>query len=544
MTNVSFEEALRGLRERFVRGSGDRLARIEELLALLEADPAGEGALRDLMIQFHGFSGAGSTYGFPGVSALGAEGEKLCETLLKEKILPRPGDRKRWKSLLDSLRRELRGELVRGLADVPGSASTAAPFDILVVDSDPEVRASLERLAAREGMSSRGVGSREEALAELSRRRPDGLIVDVRLPEGPGSQFVEHVRSLPCGESLAILMVGETSAFVNRVDAIHCGADGYFEKPVRAEELMRRLEHLLERSRTEPPRVLSVEDDADQAAFIRAVLESAGYRVRICADSKNLDTELSAFRPDLVLLDIQLPGADGFALARYIRQQEAHAALPILFLTTRSQIESQIESVRAGGDEYLVKPVAPGLLLSTAAARIERVRFLRTLLERDGLTRLLTHTAFLERARALVSERSRAPKKPVALVLLDLDNFKSLNDRYGHPAGDRVLCSLAALLRRRVRQSDLLGRLGGDEFAAAIENISEKQAVALLNRLKDEFSAMEQVASDGSVFRATFSAGVAVLEPGMDVNHWRERADVALYAAKSSGRDRVANVAR
>ena len=121
MTNVSFEEALRGLRERFVPGSGDRLARIEELLALLEADPAGEGALRDLMIQFHGFSGAGSTYGFPGVSALGAEGEKLCDTLLKEKILPRPGDRKRWKSLLDSLRRELRGELVRGLADAPGS---------------------------------------------------------------------------------------------------------------------------------------------------------------------------------------------------------------------------------------------------------------------------------------------------------------------------------------------------------------------------------------------------------------------------------------
>ena len=267
---------------------------------------------------------------------------------------------------------------------------------------------------------------------------------------------------------------------------------------------MRRLEHLLERSRTEPPRVLSVEDDADQAAFVRAVPESAGYRVRICADSKNLDTELSAFRPDLVLLDIQLPGADGFALARYIRQQEAHAALPILFLTTRSQIESQIESIRAGGDEYLVKPVAPGLLLSTAAARIERARFLRTLLERDGLTRLLTHTAFLERARALVAESPRAPKKPVALVLLDLDNFKSLNDRYGHPAGDRVLCSLAALLRRRVRQSDLLGRLGGDEFAAAVENIGEKQAVALLERLKDEFSAMDQVASDGSVFRLPF----------------------------------------
>lgn len=544
MTNASFEDALRGLRERFVRGSDDRLARIEELLALLEADPGGERVLRDLMIQFHGFSGAGSTYGFPRVSALGAEGEKLCDTLLKESIPPQPRDRDRWKSLLDSLRRELRGQPVLGPAAAAGSSSARESFDVLVVDSDTEARASLERLATREGISARGAGGREEALAEFSRRRPDGLIVDVRLPEGPGSQFVEHVRGLPGGESLAILMVGEPSAFVNRVDAIHCGADGYFEKPVRADALMRRLEHLLERSRTEPPRVLSVEDDPDQAAFVRAVLESAGYRVRLCADPGNLETELAAFRPDLVLLDIQLPGADGFALARYIRQQEAYAALPILFLTTRSQIESQIESIRAGGDEYLVKPVAPGLLLSAAAARIERARFLRTLLERDGLTRLLTHTAFLERARALVSERSGAPEKPVALVLLDLDNFKSLNDRYGHPAGDRVLCSLAALLRRRVRQSDLLGRLGGDEFAAAIENIGEKQAVALLERLKSEFSAMDHAASDGSVFRATFSAGVAVLEPGMDVSRWRDRADAALYTAKSRGRDRVANVGR
>ncbi len=539
---MSFEDALRDLRERFVRGSDDRLSRIGELLLLLEADPADGRALRDLMIQFHGFAGAGSTYGFPRVSALGAEGERLSHTLLKEKIPPEARDRGRWKALLKSLREELRSQ------SAPQAAAPPAPeqpsFDILVVDPDPETRAALERLATREGLSARGAGSGEEALAELSRRMPDGLIVDVRLPDGSGSQFVEHARGLPGGDSLPILMVGSPSAFVNRVDAIHCGADGYFDKPVRGEALMRRLQHLLERGRTEPPRVLSVEDDPDQAAFVRAVLESAGYRVRTCADSKSLETELSVFRPDLVLLDIQLPGADGYSLARFIRQQEAHAALPILFLTTRSQMESHIESIRAGGDEYLVKPVAPGLLLSAAAARIERARFLRTLLERDGLTRLLTHTAFLERARALITDGSRRPAKSVALIMIDLDNFKSLNDRYGHPVGDRVLCSLAALLRRRIRQSDLLGRLGGDEFAAAIENVGEKQAVALLERLKNEFSSIDHVASDGSVFRATFSAGVAVLEPGMDINRWRERADAALYAAKSKGRDRVAGAGR
>ncbi len=539
----SFDEALRGLRERFVRGSVERLARIEQCLDILARDPADAQILRDLMIQFHGFSGAGSTYGFPGVSALGAEGERLCDALLKEKQAPQARERDRWISLLGSLSRELTGEpsldTIRPIEGLGGRAV----FDILVVESDPETRVSFENFAARGGMTARGAASVAEADAALERKIPDGAIVDVLLSDGPGYGLVEGIRSLPRGETLAIVMVGGPSAFVNRVDAIHCGADGYFDKPVREEVLMRRLEHLLERGRTEVPRVLSVEDDADQAAFVRAVLESAGYAVRICSDPKYLDAELSAFHPDLVLLDIQLPGTDGYALARFIRQQETHAALPILFLTTRSQLESQIESMRAGGDDYLVKPVAPGLLLSVAASRIERARFLRNLLERDGLTRLLTHTAFLERARMIVEEKVREAKTPVAMVLLDLDDFKSTNDRYGHPVGDTVLVSLAGLLRRRLRQSDVVGRLGGDEFAAIIENIGEKQAVRLLERVREEFAAMDHVCPDGTRFRATFSAGVAVLERGMDANAWRKRADATLYNAKSKGRNRVAGAA-
>jgi diguanylate cyclase (GGDEF)-like protein len=446
-------------------------------------------------------------------------------------------------ALLRSLRRELKGEPSLGPSAAPGAPEPRSAFDILVVDSDPESRAALARAAARDGMSARTAGSLAEAEESLERKIPHGAIVDLSLSDGSGSGLVERMRALPGGESLAILMIGGASAFVNRVDAIHCGADGYFDKPVREDALMRRLEHLLERGRTETPRVLSVEDDPYQAAFVRAVLESAGYQVRICSDPKTLETDLSDFRPDLVLLDIQLPGTDGYALARYIRQQEAHAALPILFLTTRSHVDSQIESIRAGGDDYLVKPVAPGLLLSAAAARIERARFLRNLLERDGLTRLLTHTAFLERARLMAAERRDPSKTPPAMVLLDLDGFKALNDRHGHPVGDTVLVSLAGLLRRRLRQSDVVGRLGGDEFAAIIENIGEKQAVRLLERVREEFAGLDQTDSEGSHFRATFSAGVSILEPGMDANAWRKRADETLYAAKSKGKNRVSGAA-
>ncbi|HKF44751.1 MAG TPA: diguanylate cyclase [Thermoanaerobaculia bacterium] len=535
----SFEEALAGLREQYVAGCAERFDRIESLLEELSAGPSNRRALRDLMIQFHGFAGSGSTYGFPRVTTLGFEGERLCEALLKANAPVEERDMARCRDLLESLK----SEVLEGAAEAGPTRDVEVrmpPFDILVVDPQAEARLAIERLALAEGMSVRAAATRAEALEKLSQRMPDGAIVEARLPDGPGSGLVEEIRSFPEGERLAILMLGEPSGFINRVDAIHCGADGYFDKPLEGKALLRRLTNLLERGRTDPPRVLSVEDDADQAAYIRAVLESAGYSVRTCREPRHLAADLSTFRPDLVLLDIELPEADGFALARYIRQQEAYAALPVLFLTTRGHLDSQIESMRAGGDDYLVKPVAPGLLLSAVASRIERARFVRSLLERDGLTRLLTHTAFLERGREIAEGRRQGSTRPAALILMDLDGFKSLNDRYGHPAGDGVLCSLASLLRRRLRQSDVLGRLGGDEFAAIVENIGEKQAVRLMERIREEFGTIEQASAGEPRFYATFSAGVAVLEPGQDINRWRERADSALYDAKSEGRNRVA----
>lgn len=536
---LSFEQALRGLRGHFVTGCKERLDRMDRLIGDLEADGANEGSLGDLMIQFHGLSGSGSTYGFPRVSLLGLEGERLCDALVKQKTPPGQRDRTRWRALLDSLRQELEREPAVETPPPPA----AAPLEVLIVDPDPGWRASLETFGGREGLSVRLAGTRAEALEKLSQRMPDGAIVSVRLPDGSGYALVESLRGLAGGESLAVLMMGEAPVFVNRVDAIHCGADGSFDKPLDGKTLMRRLAHLLERGRTEPPRVLFVEGDADEAVSLRAVMESAGYRARICRDPVKMGAELSSFQPDIVLLDIELPGTDGFAVARYIRQQEAYAALPVLFLATRARLESQIGTMRAGEEDYLIKPVAPGLLLSATAARIERARFLKSLLERDGLTRLLTHTAFLERAGAMVAENFRRPGTGAALALMDLDAFKSLNDRFGHPAGDTVLCSLAALLRRRIRQSDLLGRLGGDQFAAIIENIGEKQAVRLLERIGEEFANTEQIATDGSRFGASFSAGVALLEHGIDLDLWRERANAALQAAKSRGRNRVAAAA-
>lgn len=418
-----------------------------------------------------------------------------------------------------------------------GGTLESEPY-VLVVSGHETVRDSLTERLRRVAMTAHSVATRADAARILETRRPDGIIVDVALPDGSGYEFVEQLRAQPGGDAPAVLILSLETGLLDKVEAIRCGADGFFERPLDWDALLRRLNLLLERSKAEPGRVLLVEHDPAQATELGALLRSGGFEVRNCHDPGSFESDLAAFRPDLVLVDVVLPGLSGYDLGRYVRQDEKHATLPILFLTTQAEAEAEIANAKAGGDGHLAKPVLPGLLLSAVTARIERARFLRSLVGRDGLTGLLSHTAFLEQARVTIGRKRRDPELSLAWVMIDLDHFREVNDRHGHFVGDRVLLSLATLLRRRLRQSDTLGRYGGEEFAVLLDDLSQDQALRLVTRLIEEFRRAEHFTGDGS-FRVTCSAGVAMLDSWMDLESWRRAAENALLAAKAQGRARV-----
>ena len=152
-------------------------------------------------------------------------------------------------------------------------------------------------------------------------------------------------------------------------------------------------------------------------------------------------------------------------------------------------------------------------------------------------------TALIERAQALHAQKGRDPSRHFAWVMIDLDHFKSVNDRFGHPVGDRVLATLAALLRRRLRQSDTIGRYGGEEFVVLFEGLPEPDVVHLMGRVLEEFREIDLEAPGKPSFRATFSAGVAMLTEEMTLDGWKKAADDALYAAKAAGRNRITSTA-
>jgi diguanylate cyclase (GGDEF)-like protein len=531
------------LKDQYVRRSSERIGKIIEMLGLLSQNPADYDLIMQLGRHFHWLAGSGSMYGFPHVSSLGTEGEDYCNAVLKEKSRRVKADVDKLKTILNELAAQFKTDQQANTSEttpLTGSRpdrNNAQRPEIVIIDEDQNDLASLCRQVDDAGMAVRSARSMSSGVAELGKQMPDGLIIEIPLPDGDAYELVEHVRSLPGGEELAIIIVSKQTGFLDKVRSIHCGADAHFEKPVDMKAMIRRLRYLLEKRRQDAPRILSVEDDPDQAAFIRAFLESAGYQVRTCTDPKNFDSYLSAFNPDLVLLDVMLPGMTGYELARYLRQDERHATLPVMFLTTQGNIEARIEAARSGGDDHLVKPVPPALLLSTVSARLERSRFLKTLLHKDGLTNLLNHSSFMEQAQMTVAQQKRHSGY-TALIIIDVDYFRSINERHGYPGGDKVLVALSLLLRKRLRQSDIIGRYGGDEFGIIAEGLDEAEALTLASRLLADFASTSHATPLHAGFYATCSAGVAVLDPkNMDVEKWLQAAYSALAAAKQAGRN-------
>jgi diguanylate cyclase (GGDEF)-like protein len=543
-TMQGWGETFGQLKEQYIKRSSDRIGQIVEILAVLARDSTNHDTVGQLRHHFHWLAGSGTMYGFPQVSQLGSEGEDYCNALLRDKSKGTRADVHKLKTILNELTVQFKADTSNQTAETtsltngrPAIEIDLTRLDVVIIDEDQKDLASLSKQVEEAGIIVRTARSMTSGIAELGKKMPHGLIIEIPLPDGDAYELVEHVRSLEGGEDIAILIVSKQTGFLDKVRSIHCGADAHFEKPVDIKALMRRLRYLLEKRRSEPPRILSVEDDPDQAAFIRAFLESAGYQVRTCTDPKNFDAYLSAFNPDLVLLDVMLPGMTGYELARYLRQDERHATLPVLFLTTQGNIEARIESARSGGDDHLVKPVPPALLLSTVSARLERSRFLRTLLHRDGLTNLLNHSSFMEQAQQVVAQQKRHSNF-TALIFIDVDYFRSINERHGYPGGDKVLVALSILLRKRLRQSDIIGRYGGDEYGIIAEGLDKEEALLLASRILGDFAATSHATPLHAGFYATCSAGIAILDPKtMDVEKWIATAFQALGQAKAAGRN-------
>ena len=533
-----YPDELSDLRQYFLESSIARLDSMVESVASLERRPGDAAALTQLDQDFHNMAGTGGSFGYQRVTELGRIGEGRCKTILRHEHLPRAVDIKAWRELIDRIREQLSNSLVPENTEAPLTGS--GPVDVLIIDSDEEFSGFLSDKFAAEGLRSRVVASGIGSYRLIGGSPPRAVVIEVCLPDTSGYDLVELIRRHPGWEACPIVMVSGVTDFLGKVEAIRCGADAYFDKPLDWEVLWRRFMELRQGPTAEPARILVVEDDPDEALSIRTELEFAENEVRVCEMPERLEVEISTFRPEILIVEVLLRGVSGFDLVRYLRKSGALSTVPVVFVTSEGKVDVQVESIGAGGDDCLVRPIPRELLLSTVSGRVKKARETNSRVDRDGQTGLLTSAAFLERARATAEDKHRDPGRDSLLVMIHLDDFKLVNERHGHLAGDRVLVSLAAMLKRRLRRSDAAGRCGVGGFGLLLEDLTETAALHLVRRLLGDFAEKKHVNAAGATFNVTGSAGVAVFDPvTMDLEAWKEAADAALYRAKAAGGSRV-----
>jgi diguanylate cyclase (GGDEF)-like protein len=208
-----------------------------------------------------------------------------------------------------------------------------------------------------------------------------------------------------------------------------------------------------------------------------------------------------------------------------------------VFLSAETNRDMQLEAMRLGGDDFMTKPIKSDHLISAVINRVKRSRTLRAFMVRDSLTGLYNHTTTKGQLEIELA-RAQRHQSALALAIIDIDHFKSVNDTYGHPTGDRVLKSLSRLLRERLRKTDIIGRYGGEEFAVVLVGTDGATAVGVLDEIREGLARIRQQAG-GEEFTVTFSCGIACFSHYPDGPRLTDAADRALYAAKRGGRNRV-----
>lgn len=374
----------------------------------------------------------------------------------------------------------------------------------------------------------------------FGKRYPLALIMDVDfVAEGQGLVLVAEVQSRAEARVPVVFFSSDRADAMIRLAAVRIGGEAFLQGELEAPAILEVIETTVVPGMREPSRVLVVDDSRAQSMLTARVLNSAVIMTRTVHNPTLALRELDEFNPDLVILDMYMPECSGPELARMIRQCDRFDSIPIIYQSAEEDLDKQLWAMQQGADDFLTKPVRPNVLIATVRNRVARARGLKARMVRDSLTGLYNHT-HIQQLLEESHERARRLSRRLSVVMLDIDHFKQVNDTHGHPLGDRVIKSLAMLLKQRLRKSDMIGRYGGEEFVLILPDADGIQAAAVVNELLERFRHMDFQGVSGA-FSCSFSAGVAECRPDQDqpALSWLTLADQALYSAKSRGRNQV-----
>ncbi|MGN7613508.1 diguanylate cyclase [Magnetococcales bacterium HHB-1] len=539
---------LQNLRLNYIEKLPEKIAEIEQAWWNLQGDLWQPSHLESLHRLLHALVGAAATFGLSEVSTQA----RLVETAVKSFTgeVRKPALHrleKVHKGLLTLKRMISKGSdtCFKESAFVPKPVISSRQRSkqtlltdplIYVVEPDEALGLEMRQQLKAYGFSVDYQPTLAGFIEAVNATEPALVIMDMQLLEGEGASKVcalqkKRARSLP------MIFTSASDDMDRRLRAVRCGGIDFFQKPVDMMRLVDRLDLCISSGEEESYRVLIVEDEMMLAEYYALVLGEHNIETSIVTDPMTILHTLNRFSPDLILMDLYMPGCSGLEAAQIIRQQPSFVTIPITYLSGEQDVGRKLSALNIGGDGFITKPVDPDHLFLSVVSQIKRARKLRSLMVRDGLTGLLNHTTTRER---LAQEVKRALREggSFAFAMVDIDHFKSVNDTYGHSMGDRVIKSLARLLGRRLRSTDVIGRFGGEEFGIILNATTAQEAYSLMEAVRQWFEKTEHHFQD-TVFKKSFSCGIAAFPDFKSASELNDAADEALYKAKNGGRNCV-----
>ncbi|HWP25411.1 MAG TPA: PleD family two-component system response regulator [Xanthobacteraceae bacterium] len=448
---------------------------------------------------------------------------------------------------------------------------------VLVVDDVPANVKLLEARLSAEYFDVITATSGAEALAICARSECDIVLLDVMMPDMDGFEVCRRIKVNPALQHIPVIMVTALDHAAHRVRGLEAGADDFLTKPVSDVALIARVRSLARlkmmtdelRMRAVTSKEIGIRLPADEAVSdtgrngrILLIDDRKSSYERLAgalANEHAVEIETDPNRAllraaegdfDLLIVSLGIENFDALRLCSQARSLERTRNVPILAITDEGDDARMVRGLEIGVNDYLLRPVDKNELLARVRTQVRKKRYAERLRENvqqsiemaitDSLTGLYNRY-YMERHLAALVEQATARGKPLTVIMLDIDYFKSINDSYGHDAGDDVLRQLATRVRKSIRGIDLACRYGGEEFVIVMPETDMAVATIVAERLRRRIAAESfAIQQAGRAIACTISVGIATLDAADDdAAKILRRADQALYRAKRDGRNRV-----
>ncbi len=447
---------------------------------------------------------------------------------------------------------------------------------VLIVDDIPTNVRLLEARLAAEYYEVLTATSGPEALEICRTQDVDIVLLDVMMPDMDGFEVCRRLKHDPKTHHVPVLMVTALDQPSDRVRGLEVGADDFLTKPVDDTQLMARVKSLVRlksltdelRARALTGQQIAIEDalramdaisatggsilvidtDRRHAERIQSYL-AADHKVDVLSEPADAVFQVSGAHYELALVSMSLDGFDPLRVCSQIRTVDHTRNLPIILMADDGDKPRVVRALDLGVNDFIARPVERNELAARVRTQIRRHRYAMELRESVNNTMALAVTdeltglynrRYFERHLGVMLSKAQEQQRDLALMILDIDHFKAVNDNHGHDIGDAVLREFAARVRRNIRGVDLACRLGGEEFVVIMPDTDISQAEAVAERVRQSIAERPFEVNASRPLSVTVSIGVSRNETAADTAETLlKRADVALYRAKREGRNRV-----